>query len=215
MSDFLSNLIARSFTDAPVIQPRVPSLFETATDEFFNESQWSTRPIEVPETIGHTVAPKPSPTRDTVTPKSIANPADTRAEQHLRKPDAPAHEPARVIAQLPQASMQAAEVRKIEVETKRISPPVNSFGDEEKGAGEKKRGPEEFSERRSVPPRHRKDFSPVDQRSSTSPPIIRVTIGRVEVCAVHPPAPTPKQPKRPPPKLSLEDYLHKRDGGSQ
>ena len=39
MSGFLSNLIARSFNDAPVIQPRVPSLFETAGDEFFGELQ--------------------------------------------------------------------------------------------------------------------------------------------------------------------------------
>src|SRR4051812_10349636 len=32
MRDFLSNLIARGSTDAPVIQPRLPSLFESSSE---------------------------------------------------------------------------------------------------------------------------------------------------------------------------------------
>jgi len=48
---------------------------------------------------------------------------------------------------------------------------------------------------------------------SPHPPTIRVTIGRVEVQAVMPPAPTPvyAPPARREPTLSLKDYLKQRD----
>ena len=46
------------------------------------------------------------------------------------------------------------------------------------------------------------------------PPVIKVTIGRIEVRAVTPPAPIPQQPvKQPSPVLSLDEYLRLRDGG--
>ena len=45
-----------------------------------------------------------------------------------------------------------------------------------------------------------------------SPPTIRVTIGRVEVRAVMPPAPEPAPPTRHAPQLSLDDYLKQRSG---
>jgi hypothetical protein len=47
-----------------------------------------------------------------------------------------------------------------------------------------------------------------------SPPTIRVTIGRVEVRAVMPPAPEPAPPPRHAPRLSLDDYLKQRSGES-
>jgi hypothetical protein len=49
----------------------------------------------------------------------------------------------------------------------------------------------------------------------SSPPIIEVTIGRVEVRAVHPPAPIPRpNPVAPAaPRLSLEEYLRNQNGG--
>jgi hypothetical protein len=43
------------------------------------------------------------------------------------------------------------------------------------------------------------------------PPTLQITIGRVEVKAMQPPAPA--QPKRPGPVLSLSDYLKQRSGG--
>jgi hypothetical protein len=45
------------------------------------------------------------------------------------------------------------------------------------------------------------------------PPVIHVSIGRIEVRAVAPAAPTPQRP-RPPlePRLSLDEYLRRRDG---
>ena len=46
--------------------------------------------------------------------------------------------------------------------------------------------------------------------SSSTAPVIRVTIGRVEVRAVHPPAPTSKKQRSRPPTLNLDDYLGQR-----
>jgi hypothetical protein len=48
-------------------------------------------------------------------------------------------------------------------------------------------------------------------------PVIRVTIGRIEVRAVFPPAATPPTPARKPPAgtLSLEEYLKQRSEGKR
>jgi hypothetical protein len=48
-----------------------------------------------------------------------------------------------------------------------------------------------------------------------SAPTVRVTIGRVEVRAVHPPAPSQTRPPSAPrsPRLTLDDYLRERGGG--
>ncbi|MET0646927.1 MAG: hypothetical protein ABW208_09930 [Pyrinomonadaceae bacterium] len=49
---------------------------------------------------------------------------------------------------------------------------------------------------------------------STPPPIIEVTIGRIEVRAVTPPAaPPPQRERQAPPKMSLDDYLRAHGGG--
>ena len=244
MSDFLSKLIARSFSDAPAIQPRVPSLFEPTAVEFLDEPQSPTPTIAAPEIIAPTPtigahetsaatnAPAPvpsklSPREETAITRSVANVPDAVTEEHPPKADTPAHQPAPaqqnapVIAQVRRPSEQTAEVRKLEVETRRIIVPVRSFRDGKKDTGDKKPPPEALSAprpiqpQRQIQPRRRKDFSPVEQRSSTSAPIIRVTIGRVEVRGIHSPAPAPKPAKPAPPKLSLEDYLRKRGRDSR
>jgi hypothetical protein len=222
MSDFLSNLIARSFTDAPVIQPRVPSLFETAADEFFDESQSFEPAPAAPETITPANAPlpvlKPTPVNETAMTKlgtDTSDASDTVAERHLPNLDRLAQQNPPLTPQAPQSGEQTAEVTKTEIKTKRVIIPADSFRDAEKDADKKHRASEPPLQPRSVQARRRKDFWPVEQWSQTSAPIIRVTIGRVEVREVHPPPPAPKQPKPAPPKLSLEDYLHKRDGGSR
>jgi hypothetical protein len=221
MSDFLSNLIARSFIDAPLIQPRVPSLFETAADEFFDEPPSVESAIAAPETIAPANAPAAASNslsiKGTPTTKPVATVSDGRAEQHqhLLKPDVPADENATVTAQPPQSGEQATEATKLEVKTKRILVPLSSFRAEEKETEKKERPAQAFSEPRPRHSRRRKDFSSAEPPSSTSPPIIRVTIGRVEVRAIHPPPSAPKPAKNAPPKLSLEDYLRERQRSSR
>jgi hypothetical protein len=203
MSDFLSKLIARSFTDALVIQPRVPSLFEPTAIEFFDEPQSSAGPTGSRETIapGDMRAPvsKLSHVEKPPTEKSIANASDSLPEVHPAKP-AP--------------GLQAAPTT-VSPETKRLIVALASAQPEENHSGSTKQPSESFSKSRTFQSLRRKDFSQVEQGPSTSEPIIRVTIGRVEVRAVHPPVPMPKPVKPAPPRLSLEDYLRKRARGSR
>ena len=217
MSGFLSNLIARSFSDAPVIQPRVPSLFETAADEFLGKPQSSTPPGPLPETTASTSVPqspsRSSPIREIATADLIANASDRRETERLLKPGERVTEDAAAIAHAPRPKSQTVEVKKVKLETNRVTVPTDSFVDAKKDAGRKTPPSQAFSEPRLVHPERRKDFAPAEQRSSASAPIIRVTIGRVEVRAIHPPAPAPKPAKPAPPKLSLEDYLQQREKG--
>jgi hypothetical protein len=203
MSDFLSKLIARSFTDAPVIQPRVPSLFEPTDVEFFDEPQSSAGPTGSRETIAPVDMParvsKLSGVENLAPEKSIANASDSLAEKHPPKPA---------------RGRQAARTT-VSPETKQLSVPLASAQREEDQSGRTNQPPEPFSKSRTFQSLRRKDFSPVEERFSTSAPIIRVTIGRVEVRAVHSPAPAPKPAKPAPPKLSLENYLRKRARGSR
>jgi hypothetical protein len=215
MSDFLSNLIARSFTDAPVIRPRVPSLFEKTADEFPGERESPTPAISAHETIAPTPVPKSLPGGETAITKSVANGPDAVAEESLPKPNTPAHEKPPVIAQARRPNAEAVEVEKVEVKTNKVTVPPDSFRDGERDAGNKRGVSGSFSEPLAIQPRRRKGFSPLEQRSSTSAPTIRVTIGRVEVRAIHPAPPVPKPAKPSTPKLSLEDYLHKRERGAR
>jgi len=63
-------------------------------------------------------------------------------------------------------------------------------------------------------PSQRAERGPASATSS-SPPTIEVTIGRVEVRAVHPPTPVarPKPAAPVAPRLSLEEYLRNQNGG--
>jgi hypothetical protein len=216
MNDFFSNLIARSFSDASVIQPRLPSLFETAANEFSDEGQSFISALAAPETIPTTasvgVASK-SPAPSGSVRNRIENASEASVEEPPLRSDGPEQKRASQIAQT-QSSDERAPARELHVKTKGITIPSDSIADGEAYEDYKTRASESFSQRRSVQPRVRKDFSTVDQRSSTTPPIIRVTIGRVDVRAVHQPTPAAKPAKTSPPKLSLEDYLHKRERGS-
>jgi hypothetical protein len=200
MSDFLSNLVIRSFTDAPVIQPRVPSLFEPAAVECFDEMQSSAPVVEVRETIAHANAPgsvsKSWPDSEAGITKpvtEVSDASDTLPEGYQPKPD--------------MRAQQSTPVK--------ITVPLNAFRDWEKDPDNKKPVPEVFSEPPPVGPPRRKDFLPLEHRFSSAP-IIRVTIGRVEVRAVQQSEqPRPTQREKPQPGLTLEEYLLQRRQGKR
>lgn len=57
---------------------------------------------------------------------------------------------------------------------------------------------------------------PREPAAPTHPPRITVTIGRVEVRAVPPPPPSSRpRPQPPAPRLSLDEYLRRREGGTR
>jgi hypothetical protein len=71
------------------------------------------------------------------------------------------------------------------------------------------------SARRSVAARHVSPSSATSDRGardSAEPPIIRVTIGRIEVRAAAPPAPPLETVAPPKPKMSLDEYLRQHNG---
>lgn len=219
MSDFLSRLMSRSFTDALVIQPRVPSMFEPAAAEPFDEAPSSTPAMTAAETSSPT-NPTPTPPlpnlpslEKTATAKSIANVSDLPAEAHLPKPDAPAPQEAPVMVMAP--SPQPRAERGFQPETRQIIAPLVFSAVKKNDADPGKKPSETFAHPRPIQPPRRNAFSPVQPRSATPAPNVHVTIGRVEVHAIHSPAPSPKPAKRAPPKLSLDDYLQKREGGSR
>ena len=189
MNDFLSNLIERSFTDAPLIRPRVPSFFEPTPIDFIDEQQPSTS----------AAISKFSPLQKTASTKFVA-PVSDLTEEHLAKPRRFRRQSASAEA-LPQA--------------KHVLLPVASSLDEEDHPSSTTEVFGNFLDTSPSRPRRRKDFASVEKPSSQSARIIRVTIGRVEVRAVHSPAPTPKPAKNRAPKLSLEEYLRKRERGSR
>lgn len=63
-------------------------------------------------------------------------------------------------------------------------------------------------------PRVALPMPPIAQRVEQPAPTIRVTIGRIDVRAITPPAPAPRTPPASAkPALSLDDYLKQREGG--
>jgi hypothetical protein len=190
VSDFLSNLIARSFTDAPTIRPRMPSLFEPTAAEFFDE----------PELSASLADSESSQAEKTATGKTAGKGSGPVAREHRFKADAPERE-----------TMPPLVSR----EKEKLIVPLTSSVNEKDHSDSAKHVSEVFSETKSLQSERHERSTPVEQRASRSAPIIRVTIGRVEVRAIHPPPATPKQTKASPPKLSLEDYLRKRARGSR
>ncbi|WP_199746994.1 hypothetical protein, partial [Corallococcus sp. AB049A] len=55
----------------------------------------------------------------------------------------------------------------------------------------------------------------VQALESAPAPVVQVTIGRIEVRAVTPPAPARPAPARTSPSLSLDEYLRRRNGGGR
>jgi hypothetical protein len=208
MNEFFSNLFARSFTDAPVIRPRLLSLFESSANQSFDESQSAAEIIAPPAQIASTQV-KSSSIEETPTTKPITNVSAAPAEPRVPAPDAQTDQHATKSRDGPQAS----EPRKIEVETKTISVAENSPGDNKNNAHQRDRGFDASPRQPSLQVHRGRNRSSIEQQSS-SPPAIRVTIGRVEVRAIHTPVPTPKPAKPAPPRISLEDYLRKRDRGT-
>lgn len=188
MSDFLSNLIARSFSDAPTIQPRVPSLFEPTSAEFFDESELS----------ASLAGSESTPAEKATTSKTARKESRPLAQEHRFKADA--------------ADREAVPLL-VSREKEKLIVPFTSSVNEKNHSDSAKHVSQVFSETRSLQPLRHDRSTQLERRASRSAPIIRVTIGRVEVRAVHPPASKPKPVKPATPKLSLDDYLRRRARG--
>jgi hypothetical protein len=206
MSDFLSNLIARNCAVPPAIRPRLPSRFESTAAGNFTEVQ-----SFAPETATAKTSPEISPAPKLLTPdqtasaKQIANAATNSA---ARKQSIHTNE----TTPIPMSHSDDARESGFNAKTT-VVPITATPGEKKQGDTEKTQQFQPSSARPAFQARRQNLFSPDEPRSTV--PIINVTIGRVEVRAIQSAAPAPKPAKSAPPKLSLDDYLQKRDGGAR
>ena len=206
MSDFLSNLIARSFAAQPAIQPRLPSRFESPAAGQFTEVQ-SSAPATTPAQMepGISPAPRSFATDPPATGEPIANATPSSAAV---KKAAHTNEATTISTSHSDDASEAGFGAK-----KTVVPSSAVIGQKKQGDIKALKSFQQFSEHPAVQPRRQNSFSPNEHRPAS--PVINVTIGRVEVRAIQSAAPKPKPAKPAPPKLSLDDYLQKRDGGAR
>jgi hypothetical protein len=212
MSDFLSNLISRSFATQPAIRPRLPSLFESAAAENFSEIQ-SVSPMTTAAQTLPTVSTAPNlfSREESSAEKPIAN---VSVRSHIEPKPSFNNEPAAILQPPITPSPRTNDKPFIEPEPKKIVVSATSGHDRKNQAPTAKTQLyQEFSERAAFKPERQNSFSQIEPRPPA--PTIHVTIGRVEVRAIQSAAPGPKSAKPAPPKLSLDDYLQKRDGGAR
>ena len=234
MSDFLSNLMARSFADASAIQPRLPSRFEAGGAGTFSENQISEEsstvsagqktfnsPMPNPEKAKNFSAPKFEPANKKVLPVTNGKAAEPLPPESFL--EAGKIQPSKKV--LPVTNGKAAEPLPPEsfLEAGKIQPSDLSASAERITQAAvtpmirpASKSPDEYHF--SEPPpgiRQRITAAHFEPKSAQTTPTINVTIGRVEVRAIHQSSPSSKAAKSVAPKLSLDDYLQKRDGGAR
>ena len=205
MSDFFSNLLARSFKDAPAIQPRLPSRFEAGGPETFSENQTSAESVAAPAHQKKSGRPSNVEKKSREFFQSKTGPA---GKNNLPVADEPTAE-----LTSPASHFEAGKIRPVDslaISGKNSPTTVEpAISPAAKPLDEKL-----FSERpRGIP--RRMLAAPFEAKPASVAPTINVTIGRVEVRAIQETAIKSKSFKAAPPKLSLDDYLKKSDGGGR
>ena len=202
MSDFLTNLIARSFTASREIQPRLPSRFEFApTTDLPMDSPPSVRAVKSPVASPSLVVEEAVTGETPPAPKSELPRTATRsslqpvAETEIDRPSPlPANENQVVL-------MSSTRTLATSTKTESLLPPPPSQP--------LARLPFTKS------PNPSKQRAPAPATALDAEPRIVVSIGRVEVRAIHTP-PVAQPVARPfQPKLSLDDYLRRQNRGSR
>lgn len=253
MSDFLTNLAARTLHAAPVVRPRLAARFESpsAGGRLFSDDSFGGEA----ETLLESTAPPPSPATAVSVARSesrdradarrsdfAAPPADSTAGSPAARKQLAAGEPSRapspnetrptaappILVQTiierpaPEDRMPRSDARESAAAPSpnlpaAATPVVEKVLD--RGLKLAARGaetptvvallPRVTPVSVSSPPSARRDLAPEPA------PIIRVTIGRVEVRAISPPAPVPRRgtPARANSLLSLEEFLKQRTEG--
>ena len=226
MNDYLHNLAARTLRTVPLIEPRLASVFEPSSQFDLTaaaaEETASSPKVQFeaavmndtgqarPESFNSEIKAQPAPReadqirQNTVSPLRVSDKA-------LNAADA-APQPVQAESRLPEPSLfRSAERLTAEIESAESSVKENAQA-------------AAIQIRPSVAPlaagRQADEMMNVEpatsQTEKESAPVIRISIGRVEVRAVMPTAPAPRPaPTRPRPGLSLDDYLKEREGGKR
>lgn len=211
MSDYLSNLLARSFNQIEVIQPLLPSRFEPLQQsgeplvEQFLELEREDRALP---------SLRVSPSSPRQPPKSSPQPQPLRADlnpptQSIATDVDPPTPPEQQLAPKPIDQQLLVEQISVPVETSSAADPRFESYFVSQWIGPHQRPP-------AIQPQIVSWSESVASSVPTAkpkPPTIQVTIGRVEVRAIVPPSPPRQSTKPPTPNLSLEDYLRSGNGG--
>jgi len=241
--NFFDRLAARTLGMAPVSQPILPAMFSpiSKVTEPSTESALTSEAAEVPAAVrSQAEMPEASPSRtlpssDGSRESSAENNSERRVpgtgnvalpeigrtlprEQSSVPPPVPTATPNRLGSESPPKPAVRPAGESIAVAVRQEKPPHAPSTSQPVIAQEVVRG---TAESRGQDSRHAvvRDFTragSLRRDSETAAPIVRVTIGRVEVRAQFPSAPAvPVARRPPPPALSLEDYLKQRSGGKR
>jgi hypothetical protein len=209
MSDYLNNLVARTLSLAPVVQPRLSSLFEPVSafgadaGRASFESETTRADLSPTRTNGRAEVQIETTERD-VNPERRELREQSRgaaAQPHSFGPVALQH-PAHVASQrvIPEPNPSHSAIRE-QGETSLIIRPQASIS-----AGAANR-----QDSSNVVPAHSLHAKPP---AAEGPQTISVTIGRVDVRAVFsPPLSTRVNRAQPRAPMSLDEYLKQRSGG--
>lgn len=203
MNDFLTSLAARTLGRVPVVTPPQPARFETTSAD---------RGAAFDEIARETDSPEPGPVA-VLSPASLRPRAHPTHPQSASDPAAASQPPpvalAAVTPPLPAACDPSARTA---TAAGAPPPPERPAAESPDPASPKLAGFRPREQPRPAEPIHHEEHRASPRREhADTPPAIHVSIGRVEVRAIHraqpnPPAPTPLQP----PRRSLEEYLRPR-----
>jgi hypothetical protein len=210
MNDYLINLIARSLDRAPVIQPRVPSVFEPSDLGLEQSSGDASNPTGK-DSAADVLTPAQRKPGEPLAQRRRSVLEPHTAVTGMRRP------PDNALAIQPSRGQVRASEHETHLSTDR--------GISEASPRPLSESPRSSSElihatqprppvRSPVMPTHELSVGTSLQPANMTPaPVIRVTIGRIDVRAVLPPAQPPRRITSTRPKLTLDEYLKQRNGG--
>lgn len=236
MSNFLGQLVARSLHQTPLVQPRLPSLFEPmpqANQPEWTESVERTEPHvsepRAPAPFATTLltvpsraeqkAPSPVPPRSASPSANEINPPScpTRPALTIRVASPPNghRDPGGADAESPpMPPVQAPSSPATKPVSELVALTENHIVQKPASTGTLRPilrlptpSPTAVPQLKPVPPIFREPLR------AESPRAIQVTIGRVEIRAVTTSSPPARTARLAAAKLSLEDYLQQRNGG--
>ena len=200
MADFLSRLAARSLGTAPLARPVITPLFAPDPALGVESDAAENEPSDVPgagaaPARDRLTTPLPTPRSGTFGSEAALRPLETQVVRSVdgRSPDEPAAATSRRVEAAPVEEMLPPTVDPGEVHT------ASTIGT----------GP---PARAGLPHRdlarpHR-SFGPPEAAAEENAPIVRISIGRIEVRAVAAPPAAPRPAAaRPDDRVSLADYL--------